>query len=148
MSPRWEDYGIAYGGETDPPEELWLAAAEASKGRTLYVLGVGFDPRCLVGLQRFLGLALPDSPIVTRLELPPPSAASHPVARALAADNLTAFEELEGTAEIRVIEYPAVQERINAGPNMARALTAPSSLTDVRHIIVDISSLPSTLFFP
>jgi hypothetical protein len=148
MSYRWDDHVIAYGEENDPAEALWLAAAQACGGRTLYLLGVGFDPRCLVGLQKFLGLELPKPPVIVRLGLPPPSQASHPLARTLAADNRRAFEELVESMEVRLLEYPTVHERANAGPHMARALTASKTAAGVDHIIIDISSLPSTLYFP
>ena len=145
---RWDDYVIAYGEESDPATSLWGPAAAASGGRTAYVLGVGFDPRGLVGLQQFLAMGLERAPLVVRLELPPPTEASHAIARTLATDNLNSFNQLTGSIEVQTIPYPDVHERANAGPLIARALTGAGFMTEIAHVVVDISSLPSTLYFP
>lgn len=153
MSNRWNDYVSAYADEIvdssdpEPVERLWAAAAETAAGRSLYALGVGFDPRCLVGLQKFLALGL-DAPLIVRFELPPPSEASHAVARTLATDNLRAFAEMVKALSVKVIPYPAVHERVNAGPQLARSLVRNEVMNGVEHVFIDISSMPSSLYFP
>lgn len=148
MNGRWNDYVLAFGGADDPAEKLWLAAANASGQRTMYVLGVGFDPRSLVGLQQFVALEHPKPPIVGLVELPPPSSASGLSARALASDNQDAFTRVVEGIEVRVIAHQEVHARSNAGPRVARALTDPAFLGGVGHLIIDISSLPASLYFP
>lgn len=146
MSERWLDYVMA-GSSESPVEALWKAAAEEAGGASLYVLGVGFDPRSLVGLQQFI-TALGHTPEVARIDLPPPSPASDPLARTLAADNLALFDETLDATHVRVIPYPTVHERMNAGPLIAREVSNPDFLSGFRHVVVDISSLPSTVHFP
>lgn len=149
MSARWDDYAIALGSSDDhAPDEFWLAGAEAGGLRSMYVLGVGFDPRSLVGLQHFLALEHRRPPVVGLIELPPPSPASSLVARALAGDNQEGFAGLVEGIEVRRVEHQDVHARINAGPRVARALTNPAFVEDVGHLIIDVSSLPASLYFP
>jgi hypothetical protein len=149
MTGRWADYVIAFGGPDDDPEPLWAAAAAARlEKRSMYVLGVGFDPRSLVGLQRFLALDHPNDPVVGLVELPPPSAGSGLSARALATDNKNAFADLVRGVEVRTIEHKEVHSRSNAGPRVARALTDATFVADIGHLIIDISALPAGLYFP
>lgn len=150
MSARWDDYVIAFGDGADQPEDFWHAASDAcgSGRRSMYVLGVGFDPRCLVGLQRYLASQDQAKPaVVGVIELPPPSSASDPAARALADDNRAAFNALVAGHEVRSIAYPEVHSRINAGPLVARSLTAAAFVNEIGHLIIDVSSLPSSLYF-
>lgn len=149
MTGRWDDYVMASDPADDLPESIWSdAAADLGGRRSMYVLGVGFDPRALVGLQRFLGIDHTDPPIVGLVELPPPSPASGLSARALAAENRTAFDALTQNTDVRPIPHEAVHSRANAGPRVARALTNPDYLWDVGHLLIDISSLPANLYFP
>jgi len=146
---RWQDYVVGGGRADEPADALWSAAAEATDGqRSIYILGVGFDPRALVGLQQFLSLDHPRPPLVGLVELPPPSPASGLSARALAADNQAAFARLTRNVDVRTVPHQPVHARNNAGPRVAREATKPSFLRDVGHIIVDVSSLPSSLHFP
>lgn len=148
MSGRWDDQVVAIDSAHDSCEVLWRAGAETGGGRSLFVLGVGFDPRSLVGLQQFLTTTLPERPTIVRIRLPPPSPASDPRTRALASDNDAAFRELVDESRVRVIDYPPVYERINAGPKIARQVSAPDLLRGHGHLVLDISSLPSTISFP
>jgi hypothetical protein len=148
VAGRWDDYVFAHDEGTDEPEDLWRGAQNSCDGSSMYVLGVGFDPRALVGLQRFLALQHPRPPIVGLVELPPPSPASGLSARALAMDNRAAFEKLLGQTALRTIPHTDVHARSNAGPRVARALTDPAFVEDVGHLIIDMSSLPTNLSFP
>ncbi len=146
---RWHEYVIALGGLDDPPEPLWEAAIASALGKqSMYVLGVGFDPRALVGLQQFLALNHATPPLVGLIELPPPSAASGPSTRALAADNQAAFAKLVANIEVRTIEHRESHSHSNAGPRIARQVTDRAFTDGIGHLIIDISSLPSNLYFP
>lgn len=147
MIGRWTDYVIAFGGGDPEPEDLWLAATVAEQ-KSMYVLGVGFDPRALVGLRRFLSLAHELDPVVALIELPPPSHTSGDTAVELAAVQQAQFEELTASVEVRRVEHRPVQSRSNAGTRVARALTDPTFREGVGHLVVDISSLPASLYFP
>lgn len=146
MNLRWADYVFELG--EGALELVACAASTQAPSRTMYVLGVGFDPRCLVGLQAFLGLEHPTPPIVVRVDLPAPTASSHPVARTAAAANLVAFDELMTDTDHRVVKFPAVSEMANAGPPIAQEIIKSDFLASVGHLVLDISSLPSSLYFP
>ena len=130
------------------PAELCKAAAECGGGRSIYVLGVGFDPRCLVGLQAFLSLDQASDPLIIRVNLPELSGESYPVVRTLAEDNDKAFRDLTSGLEVQALEFPDVHDRVNAGPALARKLIDVLGGDKANHVIVDISSLPSSLYFP
>ena len=49
MTLRWSDYVLARDEEA---QDAWAEAAEGR--RTLYILGEGFDPRALTGVERLL----------------------------------------------------------------------------------------------
>ena len=120
MSGRWDDYVLSLGGDNDPPEPLWQAAADNVQGRSMFVLGVGFDPRALVALRRFLALNHKQQPAVGYVQLPPPSAASGPVAQSTARANQAEFIEIVGEVETRWIEHQEVFSPANAGPRVRR----------------------------
>ncbi len=146
---RWRDYVMGSGGSGDDPEALWEAASVNAEGKqSMYVLGVGFDPRALVGLQRFLALEQEMAPIVGLVELPPPSPMSGALAIGLAEQNRTKFEEMVATVEVRTVVHQDTHARNNAGPRIARELTKPEFMFNVGHLIIDVSSLPSRLYFP
>ena len=149
MILRWQEYVVTRGGAAEPAEAIWREASTASGGqRSMYMLGVGFDPRALVGLQQFLSMRHATPPVVGLIELPPPSPASGLSARALAGDNQDAFLELTRDVEVRTVSHEEVHARSNAGPRVARAATKSDFVADIGHLVVDISSLPSNLYFP
>lgn len=146
--PRWEDYVIAFEGTFNPPESLWASAAESAEGlRSMYLLGVGFDPRALVGLQKFLALAHSKPPIIGLIELPPPSEASSYLSITLAQDNRATFEDMVANLEVRTVPHQPVHSKGNAGPRVSRLVTSPMFVKDIGHMIIDVSSLPSHIFF-
>ena len=146
MSPRWTDYVYA-DGERLTAADL-LTAGTPDRGRAAYVLGVGFDPRCLVGLSTFLNLDHRSSPIVVRIELPPRTPSVQPASVSLAEEHLAQFEAATSTIDVRTIRYPSVESPYSAGNVIAREMTAADNLEGIGQLIVDVSSLPSTLYFP
>lgn len=140
---------MASDGGSDSPEEIWLAGESAAGDLApMYVLGVGFDPRALVGLQRFLAAPHRVPPVVALVELPPPSPASGLSARALASDNQAAFESIVDGYEVRRVQHEEVHSRANAGPRVARAVTDLGFVQGIAQLLIDISSLPASLYFP
>lgn len=147
MTTRWTDYVIASGG-SDAVEELWRGGARAGSSQSIFLLGVGFDPRALVALQQFLATGWDEPPIIGVIGLPTPTGEAGVAAQGLASANQAAFEELVAGLEVRRVDYPPVREAINAGPTIARTVTAGEFLAGVEHLVIDISSLPSGLYFP
>lgn len=146
MTLRWGDYVFAGGGESEAAE--MVGAATNAEHRSAFVLGVGFDPRCLVGLKAFLEATDEANPLVVRVELPTPDASAQRLTTQLAADHEREFLDLTSSIEVVSISYPEVTNASSAGPTIARSLTEPSLLSGVGHLVVDVSSLPTSLFFP
>ena len=146
MTQRWADYVFA-NGTSIAPRDL-MAAGSSSDSPSLYVLGVGFDPRCLVGLREFLGLDHQVAPKIMRIEMAPPGTATQPRVLRMAAEHAAEFEALTASLDVITIPYPAVENPYSAGTVLARAMTAAEQWADVSHLIIDISSMPSTLYFP
>lgn len=143
---RWDDYVMDVGEPADPLS-LCSSARSITRNRTMYLLGVGFDPRCLVGLKEFLALDGGNEPLIVRIELPQQISETLET-RALAEVNALEFEELASDHEVSVIPFLEVHDRVNAGPILARSVVGKIKEHDVGHVVIDISSLPSTLSFP
>ena len=147
MTVRWETY-VADLEEPGPRALKNVTAAEESlPGSVLYLLSVGFDPRCLTGLEAFLAMDCVTSPRLVRIGLPPPSGGSNSATERIAHDNQTRFEELVSGLKVDRIDYPEVHSRTNSGPSLARKIVAPKMLGGVSTVVVDISSMPSSIYF-
>ena len=146
MTQRWMDYVFANG--TGSATRDLLSAASSPDSRSLYVLGVGFDPRCLVGLREFLKLDHGVPPKIMRIEMTPPTPATQRTVIQMAAENLDEFRTLTNSFDVVTVSQPDVESPYSAGPAIARGMTEAKHLADVNHLIIDISSMPSTLYFP
>ncbi len=148
MTQRWSDYVFADGTSTAPRDLMGAASASALDLPSLYVLGVGFDPRCLVGLREFLELDHQVSPKILRIEMAPSGPAVQPTVAQMAAQHLAEFEALTEGLDIETVSYPNVEDPYSPGTVLAREVTEAKQLAGVGHLIIDISSMPSILFFP
>ena len=150
---RWNTYvaDIAVPG----PDALQnIARTLAEDGPTLYVFSIGFDPRCMKGLQAFLDLDHVASSSLLRVGLAPGSANPHSVTMKQAQKNRDAFEILTRHRTVECIEFPSivdssdVGERMGAGPYLAERVVSNALRKDVSTVVVDISSMPSSIYFP
>jgi hypothetical protein len=142
---RWEDYILASGaGEV---ADLWLAALELER-RVTFVLGVGFDPRALVALQSLLTQVGNQRVRVVRLGLP--SAEDDDLTCELTHANDRCLGELaeSGVVEVASIAYPEGVESQAAGLNMSRQMQSNGVIGEKDFVVVDVSGLPSTVYFP
>jgi hypothetical protein len=142
---KWEDYVLASGsGEVS---KLWSAALEI-KRQVTFVLGVGFDPRALVPLTSLLTQVGNQRVRVVRLGLP--SAGDDDFTRELTQANDRRLRELaqSGVVEVESIVYPKGVESQAAGLNMSRRIQSSGVIGEKDLVIVDISGLPSTVYFP
>jgi hypothetical protein len=142
---RWEDYVLASGAEA--VSKLWSAAL-ALERRVTFVLGVGFDPRALVALQSLLTQAGKQVIRVVRLGLP--SAEDDDLTRELTQANDRYLRELaeSGVVEVESIAYPEGVESQAAGLRMSRQIQSNGVIGEKDLVVVDVSGLPSTIYFP
>jgi hypothetical protein len=144
-SRRWEDYVLASGsGEVS---KLWSAALELER-RVTFVLGVGFDPRALVALKSLLTQVENQGIQVVRLGLPP--AEDDGLTRELTQANDRCLGELaqSGVIQVESIAYPAGVESQAAGLRMSRQIQSSGVIGPQDLVVVDVSGLPSTVYFP
>jgi hypothetical protein len=142
---RWEDYVLASGAEA--VSKLWSAALELER-RVTFVLGVGFDPCALVALQSLLTQAGNQVVQVVRLGLP--SAEDDDLTRELTQANDRCLRELaeSGVVEVESIAYPEGVESQAAGLRMSRQIQSNGVIGEKDLVVVDVSGLPSTVYFP
>jgi hypothetical protein len=144
VSLRWQDYVLAYDEDV---VNHWRQACPGARPAT-FVLGAGFDPRALVGLASFLNLPEPDRLTIVVLELPegPHRGEAHELAKI----NREALESLKGgsTATFRHVAFPDVADRLHAGLAVSRQLHKDGLISNDGLVVIDISALPSSLFFP
>jgi hypothetical protein len=142
---RWEDCVLASG--TEEVSKIWSAALELEH-RVTFVLGVGFDPRPLVALQSLLTQAGNQVVQVVRLGLP--SAENDDLTRELTQSNDRCLRELveSGSVDVELIEYPEGVESRAAGLRMSRQIQSSGVIGEKDLVVVDVSGLPSTVYFP
>lgn len=147
---RWQSYLIERGGSGSNFRTFWGSRTSPRNGRALLIAGLGFDPRMSHPLEA-LTESRPAGSIDVRLIQfdEGPDSASRRYAPAVSA-NLEAVKGLVGAAGagLQTVSVPMTGDsRRAAGVRVGDAVAAPG-LRDYGDIIVDISALPRTLYFP
>jgi hypothetical protein len=142
---RWEDYVLASGAEE--VSKLWSAALELER-RVTFVLGVGFDPRALVALKSLLTQV--ENQVVRVVRLGLPSAEDDDLTRELTQANDRCLRELAqaGVVQVESIAYPDRVASQAAGLRMSRQIHSSGVIGEKDLVVVDVSGLPSTVYFP
>jgi hypothetical protein len=128
-------------------EATWQAAHRQGQ-RTLYVLGAGFDPRALVGIERYVAARGGSELRILLLNLA--SRDSDDVTQQLAVQNRQRLENLvdkSGSALFQM-QFPSVLEVSSAGLILARSIIGEGHLEGIGDVIADVSALPSNIYFP
>lgn len=141
MNLRWSDYVLA----RDDVVAAWAEAAKA--GGSVYIVGEGFDPRALLGLDRLIAAGVTGDLTVISIELAPPGSTS--VRATLAAEHVGRLQELaaSGAFEYTRIPFPEVQEPRSVGRLVFGTLYELERFREARHIIVDVSAIPTGVYF-
>jgi hypothetical protein len=139
---RWERYVRTVGD--DQVVDLW---AQFTGEPLLVVIGGGFDPRVPRALARLIEVA--KGPVdVARLGLN--DEATDPAMQDVAAANRQEVDELVATVGGQVYDqsFPSVHARRSAGANVSRAFHEAGYLDRYQRVVVDVSGLPRSIFFP
>lgn len=145
---RWDPYVLLHGGAFD---EYWRAKPGSTDG-VLLILGEGFDPRMCDGLIRFADTGVLDQIDILLLSHGSGGTSATGVVRDLLGLNAKKIELIERGA--RNFERLQVKLRTEDGRGIGARAAAGivASHKDVmmahRDVIVDISALPRTLYFP
>lgn len=144
MNRRWADYVLR---EKSTFSEL-LADDERRDRPSLFVMGGGFDPRTTTALRRLLADRGGEGLSLIRLELRPPALGG--LEEALAERNRQALDELAAEASVPVADmpWPDVTDPASAGLRIIRELIDDQYLDGIAQVIVDISALPRSVYFP
>jgi hypothetical protein len=140
---RWTDYVFERGD--DQVAKLWSAAGE---GRTsIYIVGEGFDPRMMVGPTSAARSGAFSSLTVVSMALAAPGGTSPRAKRSQQnLEELKKLVEAEGWGH-EMIPCPAVNERKFLGRELLSALLECAAFEPDAHVIVDISALPTSVYF-
>ena len=143
MSLRWQDYVLEY---EDNVPGLWTSAFGIAN-RATFILGAGFDPRALVGVERFLATVRSNTVNVITLGLPGGQGGEP---RKLADQNKERLATLKSStaADFYEVTYPRVHDRLSAGQRITHGLMKSSQLPSDGLIVIDISGLPASIYFP
>jgi hypothetical protein len=137
---RWKDYVLGRGSEAP----FLVREASSYSATTAFVVGRGFDPRMLVGLRR-VGEILRGRLRIFAVDLVGTGSGQNAEQYAVRNE-----EELSRVvhglgAELISVKLPASNDRRRAGILLAQKLSRDISDT---HIVVDISALPKSVYFP
>lgn len=144
---RWDTYVLESG---EALRDLWAARKDGCK-RVLLLVGHGFDPRMCVGARLLASAGILEK---TDLRLLDYSDGAQPATAAVAAlveQNREAAKAIGGSsASFDIIPVPlrsADGRRIGAR-SASSLVSTRVSLDEFSDIIIDISALPRTLYFP
>lgn len=124
--------------------EVWARPAD---DRLLVVVGSGFDPRAVTVLDR---LHMAASRPIDGLMIELPQDSTDAAVRPLALDNRTRIETLikKSNGEFRMQPLPEYSDARSLGRLISRHFQATSILDQYREVLIDISAMPRSVFFP
>lgn len=137
---RWQDYVL---GRDQEAVKLVSEAAHVSAATT-FILGLGFDPRMLVGLRR-IGPLLKDRLSIVAIDLS--GTGSGEMATVHGDRNRDELAQLVATCGCNLIStrLPSTSDRRRAGLRLAQELSRDM---EAEHIVIDISAVPKSVYFP
>ncbi len=147
MSLRWADYFM-----TRSFTDFWAQRLKEDSASVCVITGIGFDPRCVVGIERILTVCDSTRVAVVGLRLNVPSETNEPsrVRNKLAELNeqkvLACPAKKLGTGQIHLQDgsrFPV------GGPTAVEFVASLlPELSKYKHVVVDISGLPRSIFYP
>lgn len=147
-SPRWSEYYMDY-----DYERFWRSRLADKGSSVCVILGVGFDPRSLVALERLARCGNAEQINYVALLLPPPLAVNDATKKTeeFTAENRRLLADFKGGTCLYQDEVDLRDKDgfIIGGRNALKIISARlGEISAHRDVIVDISGLPRTFFFP
>lgn len=147
MIPRWSDYFMTRDFAT-----FWSARMAEEGSSACLITGIGFDPRCTVALTRLLAVSQPGQVGVLGLRLNAPLEVNEPAReRNRLAERHEVTISATSATQIGIGQISLHDgDRFPVGGPRALEFVASrlQALQGYRHVIVDISGLPRSIFFP
>jgi hypothetical protein len=139
MSLRWESGFAAFGA--DEVATLWRERVIPS---ALMVVGAGFDPRAPVAYECIAAEC--KSPVdLMRLLLPLPT---DPATSGLAESAKERINAAASAAKAKIIEFGKLDAEHSTGMKIARSFFEAAEFMAYNEVIVDVSAMPRSVFFP
>jgi hypothetical protein len=138
--PRWETGCMATGEKQ--VSALWSARTE---GRTLMIVGAGFDPRAPVAYE-MIAAACPHPVDVLAISLD--ALRTDPATAQLAIDGRQRIQAAADAHGATVSEHGSGGNASSTGMQIARDVFASRRTDGYDEVILDISALPRSVFFP
>ena len=147
MIPRWSDYFMTRDFTT-----FWTERMAEKGASACLITGIGFDPRCVVGLTRLLSVSQPGKVGFLGLRLNAPLEVNEPAReRNRLAERHEKALLASSATQIGIGQIPLQDgNRFPVGGPRALEFVAGhlQTLQQYRHVIVDISGLPRSIFYP
>lgn len=137
----WADYVFGRGAAAGD-----ILEAAAAGGPIRLIMGNGFDPRALHALRCVLHRGLTGSIVL----MPLPAGPGRGAGTDLATRNRAELARLIEDNPIDLVEVADIpgSDRLTIGSLLARGLQETGAITATDTVVVDISALPSRLYFP
>jgi hypothetical protein len=140
---RWLDYFLRQGAEA---REFWEEYLKGVGKKTLFILGLGFDPRMNLGVRMLVDAGAQLDCILIKFD----EGANSPSREHedLVKTNYEGLCSIVPQSKIKDISIPIWAEGMRVGPyNSASAFNA-SDIQEYTDIIVDVSAMPIGIFYP
>src|SRR5579872_6533440 len=146
---RWGTYVHESGDALVDLLRTLVPSRDKSKSVCL-ILGQGFDPRMLAGLQALSEVFTPAEIAIIVLVFNEGLTSPSRRYDSLVQDNLARLKTIipEAQTEYRSINMFSTEGRRITSRSAAAVFQSPSELQQFTHIFVDVSSLPRSVFFP
>lgn len=145
---RWRDYILVRNGEFSA---FWKALFAERSRSVLYVCGRGFDPRTCICVRAIAELAKDALKETIALEYEEGEGSLTQTLRDKAAANWKEMETLiagKGTCASQKIVFRTSDGRRVGARNAANVFTEETKLSPFSDIVVDISAMPRSVYFP
>ena len=143
---KWGSHYLAKGERFN---QLWRDLATDSSRKVLYILGLGFDPRCLSGLISIQQSgAIPARCMVVEYGSGRPNRNDALLARAQ--KNRTKLMDIIDADSLSHVDIQTLSEddRYVGGRRIVESFNSLSLYSEYTDVVVDISALPPALYFP
>ena len=143
---RWRNHYLARGNQFN---QLWTELGTDKSRKILFVLGLGFDPRCLSGITTMVESgAVPEQCMAVYYSSGRDNRNRDIVERA--AVNRRNFENLIDQSVVKNVQVRTLSDdgRYVGGRRLAAAFNSRQLYQGFTDVVVDISALPPGLYFP
>jgi hypothetical protein len=148
MNSRWADYFL-----TDRFTDFWAKRLAEPSETVCLLFGLGFDPRCIISLQKLSQIAAPGqlSYVALQLQTLSPDVPPGKLLHSLVKENTESLAKVSNAtciAKSAVVLQDAGRYPVGGRSALNFIGSIFEQLTSFRHIVIDISGVPRSVFYP